>query len=562
MLNSDRYLSTINALSRINEGVDVCKDIYSALEIILNELVELLSPNAALIGIINEDTQQIDIQISVGLPEKLSELPLRKTIMAWTAFQRQATHVLDFRKEKRFTPIYKDSQSAIAFPMIIEHKVIGIVNLEFNKANDLSEQDLTIAHVICNEASKAVSKFWLSEQLENKTFQLQSLIELSEQLVATLDRNTILMNLTKEARSLIGGHASALFLFAKNQSSLELHTWLGHFDISNQSHAIDPNDSAIGGVLRRPKQIEIHDILYTEDNDFNEVIKKEGLQSMLVTPIIFQEQVIGVINIYFKLKHRFSNDEKKVSLALADLGAISLENARLYEKTFKSEEILRKNEKLTTLGLLSAEIAHEIRNPLTVIKLLFQTLDLKFEANDPRTKDSELITERIQHLEKIVERVLGFSNINQNTKSQNCLYQLTEESLQLVRLKLSQQKISVSVEMEDEEKLLIHANKGQIQQVILNLILNASQAIPKTGGTISISLYSDSKNAYFKIQDNGHGIPEEIKAQIFESFLTNRTEGTGLGLSISKGILASHQGEIHLVHSDKNGTTFEFSLPL
>ena len=116
--------------------------------------------------------------------------------------------------------------------------------------------------------------------------------------------------------------------------------------------------------------------------------------------------------------------------------------------------------------------------------------------------------------------------------------------------------------MEDEEKLLIHANKGQIQQVILNLILNASQAIPKTGGTISISLYSDSKNAYFKIQDNGHGIPEEIKAQIFESFLTNRTEGTGLGLSISKGILASHQGEIHLVHSDKNGTTFEFSLPL
>ena len=563
MLNSDRYLSTINALSRINEGVDVCKDIYSALEIILDELVELLSPNAALIGIINEDTQQIDIQISVGLPEKLSELPLRKTIMAWTAFHRKATYVQDFSKEKRFTPIYKDSQSAIAFPMIVEHKVIGIVNLEFNKANDLYEQDLKIADVICNEASKAVSKFWLTEQLENKTFQLQSLIELSEQLVATLDRNTILMNLTKEARSLIGGHASGLFLFAKNQSSLELHTWLGHFDISNQSHVIDPNDSAIGGVLRRPKQIEIHDILYTEDNDFNGVIEQEGLQSMLVTPIIFQEQVIGVINVYFKLKHRFSNDEKKVLLALADLGAITLENARLYEKTFKSEEILRKNEKLTTLGLLSAEIAHEIRNPLTVIKLLFQTLDLKFDDNDPRNKDSELITERIQHLEKIVERVLGFSNINQNTKSQNCLYQLTEESLQLVRLKLSQQKISVSVEIEEGgEKLPIHANKGQIQQVILNLILNASQAIPSTGGAISISLYKDSKNAYFKIQDNGHGIPEEIKAQIFESFLTNRSEGTGLGLSISKGILASHQGGIHLVDSDKNGTTFEFFLPL
>ena len=213
------------------------------------------------------------------------------------------------------------------------------------------------------------------------------------------------------------------------------------------------------------------------------------------------------------------------------------------------------------MGLLSAEIAHEIRNPLTVIKLLFQTLDLQFDPSDPRSKDAELITERINHLETIVERVLGFSHRNHNTKTQNCLSTLVEESLRLVRLKLNQLKIDVSFEKPDSE-LRIEVNKGQIQQVILNLIFNASQAISKSGGAIHIKLFQDEQFAYFNIQDDGHGIPESIKDRIFESFLTNRSEGTGLGLSIAKRILASHRGSISLIKSDSEGTVFEFALPL
>ena len=102
----------------------------------------------------------------------------------------------------------------------------------------------------------------------------------------------------------------------------------------------------------------------------------------------------------------------------------------------------------------------------------------------------------------------------------------------------------------------------QIQQVILNLILNASQAISKSGGKIHIKLFQDNDMAYFNIQDNGHGIPESIKERIFESFLTNRSEGTGLGLSIAKRILASHRGTISLIKSGPEGTVFEFALPL
>lgn len=560
METTGSYLTVLQSLTRIQESLEDSNSIHSALHLILDELVAVLKPETALIGLLNQNNQKIEIQVSFGLEDSTTPIPIKQSIVGWSAFHNRSVHLGNFGNA-RFTPIKSTSSSAIAIPMIIEGKVIGVVNLEHSQETHFTENDFDLVKLISSEASKTVAYYWLTNQLKTKSQQLQSMIRLSNDLVATLDRNSILENLAKEAREIISCHSTALFLFSKNKEHLELHTMIGAQGALEEISTIETTHSAIGSVLRRPKQIDISNILYTEDNDFNKIIKREGLISMLITPIIFQNEVIGVLNAYTEETHRFSDDEKRILMAISDLGAITLENARLYEKTFKGEEILRKNDKLTTLGLLSAEIAHEIRNPLTVIKLLFQTLDLKFSPTDPRTKDTELISEKINHLEIIVERVLGFSHINHNTKTENSLNNLTQESLQLVRLKLNQLKITLELEA-TEPNIMVEVNKGQIQQVILNLIFNASQAMPETGGAIKIRIYQDAHKAYFNIKDNGHGIPKALQDHIFESFLTNRSEGTGLGLSISKGILESHQGTIELLESNSKGSTFEFSIPI
>ena len=561
MNTSDSILATIDSLNDINESIYGSYNLEHAFQTILEKVSNHFSFSCAIIGIVNEDRQVVEIEVSQGIKETIAPIPFKQSIVGWTAFYRKPVIIKNFREESKLTLLSNESMSAITIPMILNGKTIGVMHMESKQAEQYSLEDLKIASVFANEAGKVISNIWLINQLKSKTDQLHSLINLSRNLVAKLDRNSILVNLAQETRALLKCHSCALFLIAPDKNILDLHTMVNATGILNDSSQIDLNDSAIGGSLRRKKQIEIHNILYTEENEFNSIILRDSLYSMLVTPIIFQNQVVGVLNAYSQEKHRFSDDEKRTAFALADLGAMTLENARLYEKTFTSEEILRKNEKLTTLGLLSAEIAHEIRNPLTVIKLLFQTLDLQFDATDPRSKDAELIIERINHLETIVERVLGFSNRNHNTKSRNNLSTLVEESLQLVRLKLNQLKIEVSFECPSDD-LYVEANKGQIQQVILNLIFNASQAISKSGGKINIKLFQDNDMAYFNIQDNGNGIPESIKERIFESFLTNRSEGTGLGLSIAKRILASHRGNISLIKSDPEGTVFEFALPL
>ena len=142
--------------------------------------------------------------------------------------------------------------------------------------------------------------------------------------------------------------------------------------------------------------------------------------------------------------HRFNNDEKRLLDALASLGAVAIQNSRLYTRVFQSEESLRKNDRLTTLGLIAAEIAHEIRNPLTVIKLLYGTLALEFPPGDPRRKDTRVISEKLDQLEAIVTRVLNFAKAPSNLHSRWAVVEIIEDTIVLIRLKLAQSKIHLS----------------------------------------------------------------------------------------------------------------------
>lgn len=561
MQHEESRRGIIDCLNQINASVYESDQLDDAFPAILSKACQFFKASTGLIAAINEDRAQLEIEAHTGLANEAEPIPLNSGIVGRTAFNRKARLITNFKEDSAHAPYSPEALSGMSLPMMVDNKVIGVLYLEKVDPPSFQSEDLEIAKLFASEASKVLSKIWLHKQLKSKNEQLHSLMNLNRKLAAKLDSHSILNSLAHEAKNLLNSHSCALFLFNTQKTHLDLHSMVGPQGMTEDSSQIDLRDSAIGGAVRRKKQIEIHNILYTEENAFNQIILRDKLYSMLVTPIIFQNDVIGVLNTYTDEMHRFSNDEKQIALALADLGAMTLENARLYEKTFASEEILRKNEKLTTLGLLSAEIAHEIRNPLTVIKLLFQTLDLKFSDSDPRAQDAILITEKINHLETIVERVLGFSHRNHNTKATYCLSKLTEESLQLVRLKLNQLKISVQLERPEEE-IYIDANKGQIQQVMLNLIFNASQAMPESGGSIHLKLFVHKESAYFTIRDNGHGIPEEFRERIFESFLTNRSEGSGLGLSIAQGILSSHRGTIALLESSSEGTTFQFTLPL
>jgi signal transduction histidine kinase len=559
---SDTEQTAIDSLYRISSLVSDTEEPKEALRLILDEIVRVLRSSSASISLINPDTKRLELEASYGLPEDWLdlELELGQGITGWTALHGRALIVGDVHQEPRYISVRPSIRSEMAVPMEDQGRVIGVVNVDSEQVNAYDDSSLKILSLMTNEATRVVSRLWMIKQLRSKASQLESLVSMSQQLVSELDSDELMEALTHQARRLMACHSSALFLVNSDSTELHLHSFITADGNQREQVSLPLDHSSLGAAIRRRKQVEVHDLAFSEENDFIYTIQREGLISMLASPIIFGDEVIGVIIAYTNKSHRFNNDEKNVFTTLAGIAAITIQNARLYARIFASEESMRRNEKLTTLGMLAAEIAHEIRNPLTVIKLLFDSLDLQFANEDPRHTDVQVIGEKLNQLEEIVERVLSFGRTREGRHTRQDLSNLVQDTLKLVRLKLHQQKIELQFEP-PEQKILVDVNKGQILQVMLNLVLNATQAMPK-GGSICIETYAENDYAHLTITDNGSGIPAGIQSDIFESFLTDRPDGTGLGLSISKRILRGHRGDIELAHSSPEGTAFHCWLPL
>jgi signal transduction histidine kinase len=266
--------------------------------------------------------------------------------------------------------------------------------------------------------------------------------------------------------------------------------------------------------------------------------------------------------------YSFSNEEISILNALAELSAIAIEKARLYERVVDVEEQLRQNEKLSALGLLAAEVAHEIRNPLTVMKLLYHSLDLKFPASDPRAKDARIIDAKIEHLNKIVEQILAFARTTEPRLVPLNLNELVDELGLLVRHKLANQNIRLVRQLQPDLPVVL-GDATQLEQVFLNLILNAAEAMPE-GGTLTIKSRAvqprgnpDVTHVTMEFKDTGQGMSKEVQRRAFNTVLgTTKAKGTGLGLAIVGRIIETHRGQIRILSRPGCGTTLRITLPV
>ena len=566
MQTSSNHSAHIHALYRISSLIGKKDNPSEIIDEILNETVRVLKVSSASIALIDAENKSLKIEASYGLDEEEAQhdMFLGEGITGWVALQGKPLLAKDVSLETRYFPLKDSVRSEMAVPLKEQDEVIGVINVDSDEVGDYNLDDLRFLTLIASEAGRVVSRVWFVNQLKTKARLLQGIINLSGKMISKLDANAVIERAAKEARKMVQCRIAAFYTFDEESQTVSPHTIVGKRGLIDYKETLSIADSSIGVAIQRKKQIEVSSLVKTEQYHMMDIIADRKLKSMLCTPVIYEDKILGVINLYTDHFHRFNNDEKNAFQTISSLAAVAIQNARLYERVFNTEDILRKNERLTTLGLLAAEIAHEIRNPLTVIKLLFDSLSLDLPSEDIHKKDLQIIDEKLGHLEEIVSKVLEFGKSNSTLKSFICINELLEGTLHLIRLKLKQQNIEVDFK-HSQNSIFIHANKGQIQQSVLNLIINSSQAMPR-GGKISIRNSVENRNGKdmgcIYVKDSGTGIPEEMRDKIFDSFLTSKVEGNGLGLSIVRRILKDHDGDVKLIDSSSEGTTFKIFVPI
>ena len=542
----------------------------AALSLIVREAARLMQASSCSVVLVNPTTGFLEIQASQGLPPNAAGLKLRlgEGVTGWVARTGQVARVGDVAQDRRYIMLREEVRSELAVPLEVNGEVRGVINVDSDRLNAFSADDQELLQGLAGQAAGVIQNTWLYEQLRLKARLLESLASVSRTINSTLNLDEALHAITREACGLMQAKMCSLMMLDETHAWLDLRASFGAGPAYIRKPRLSADESLLGAAVRRKKPIHVENVQASGRYQHVEVARQEGLVSLLSVPLLFAGEAIGALNVYTARPYHYSNEEIRILSAFAELSAIAIEKARLYERVVDVEELLRQNEKLSVLGLLAAEVAHEIRNPLTVMKMLYHSLDLKFPPKDPRTEDARVMGEKIEHLNKIVERILDFARTTEPNLAPVNLNELIEELSLLVRHKLANQGVKLVRELQEQLPEML-ADATQLEQAFLNLILNATEAMP-AGGTLTIrtralrSPRGGEQPAHIAVefQDTGEGMSEEQRQRAFSSVLsTTKEKGTGLGLAIVGRIVETHRGEIKIKSQRGRGTTIIVTFP-
>ncbi len=226
----------------------------------------------------------------------------------------------------------------------------------------------------------------------------------------------------------------------------------------------------------------------------------------------------------------------------------------------KMEEQIRRTDRLSSIGTLSAGMAHEIKNPLVTIKTFTELLPVQYGDTEFRQTFFDLVGQEVKRIDTIVNRLLNFARPAKASLKPVSLHDVLENSIHLVEQQLVKHQIRLEKDLA-AERSLIQGDAEQLNQTFINFFLNATQAMAP-GGTLSVKTFVLKSSVQVDVKDTGCGLSDEKRKHIFDPFFTTKENGVGLGLSVSHGIIQEHKGAIDVESEEGRGTVFHVLFPL
>ncbi|MCP4634361.1 MAG: GAF domain-containing protein [candidate division Zixibacteria bacterium] len=420
-----------------------------------------------------------------------------------------------------------------------------------------------------------------NKRLKRKIFDLYTIFEISVHLNSMLDSDRLLDGLLLTCIGQMGINGAAIFLapgdmFKGKKTSkmpnnyyLELARTKG-IKFKGQKLTFMPNRRLYHLMQSTKSPLRFDEIAHVLEVKQSEVDKLKQMEAELVIPMILQNQVRGVLTLSEKIsKLPFYDNDLEFLSTLVNQLAVAVENSRLYQseklaynQLAATQKQLVESEKMAALGKLSASVAHEINNPLGIIKNYLLILEQDIRDDKKLIENLNIVEDEVNRISQIIHQLLDFYRPQNNAFEDVEISKVVSDTIDVIRAPFKQTDVEIIFQNVPREYIIVGSSE-QIRQVLINVFVNAKESMPD-GGIIEVALRNINDSVEINISDNGMGIPEKYINKIFEPFFTTRqnSKGTGLGLSVSYGIIQQHGGNIKAENNKNKGASFIISLPL
>jgi len=490
------------------------------LEKVIERLVETLNVDRAMIilGSTTAEFHLVDSRgvIYSGTPDFSFLDPVRPEMEKGYLF---------FDSVKRAFGVTKAAQSTIEgldlhyyLPFKVKERTLGYLALgKTHKGDFLSSEDVDLLQTIAGYVSIALENARLYQSLEQKALQNQALKEFSESIVESINAGVLACNLEQRVES----WNSAMEQLYGLDRAQAVGRALGEIFPPELIAELTPAPEARRAFSLYKFRLRTAD-------------RRQLIVNVSLTPLVGRDgDVIGRLLIVNDLTERVSLEDQLVQA-----------------------------EKLSSIGLLAAGVAHEVNTPLAVITSQAQMLMRQLPVEDPQSRTLDKIIRQAFRASEIVNSLLKFSRLSSSEYNDLDLNKVIQETLSFLEPMLRASKIVLNLQLTPDLGP-VYGNAGRLQQVFMNLIVNARDAMP-FGGELTLATEAENSTVRVEVGDNGVGIPADHLQKIFDPFFTTKStsRGTGLGLAVSYGIIREHSGKVQVESQVGKGTTFRLEFPV
>ena len=511
----------LQALLGIGQELASTRELAPLLARVLDVSRELFHFENAIIRLLDAERGVLVTSASYGYSEEAAQLEIRvgEGVIGTVARTGTPLLVTDIERHPEYLPGISGARSELAVPLVARDRLIGVFNVEGTRPDAFSEADVAPLMILAGQTAIAIENARLYEDLSDMSQRFQTLHQFNERIlrsvnigIYTVDREMVITSWNPRMVELSGVAADA----AIGRPLLTLFPTL--------------EDEGVAARLRRVLRTgKAEKVRLLHRNQHGEM----RFQKRRLAPLKEEGETTGA--------------------------AVMVEDVTEFRKLL--DQIVQ-SEKLVEVGRLSAGIAHEVNNPLAVISYAAQLLQREGNLSEDQQELVERIGNEVERLQALTGSLLSFSRAQETLKRKVDLNDIVTDVLRLVRYDITRKGIALSESY--GPALPVSGDPNKLKQVIINLIMNATQAVAR-GGRIDLSTAPVAGDEVeLVIRDDGPGIPADVLERIFEPFFTTKKagEGTGLGLYICRNIVAEHDGRLLAESAPGEGATFRLVLPV